>query len=43
MPIVPGLDMIVGFTAGNYGDFHTWYPFMTRLVPRYIIPAAVSD
>jgi len=39
--IVPKLDLVVGFTAGNYGDFRTWYPFMTRLVPDYIIPAAM--
>lgn len=38
--IIPALDMVVGFTAGNYGDFKTWYPFMTALVPQYIIPAA---
>ncbi|MGH8371575.1 MAG: serine hydrolase domain-containing protein [Gammaproteobacteria bacterium] len=38
--IIPELDVVVGFTAGNYGDFKTWYPFMTELVPQYIIPAA---
>ena len=38
--IIPALDMVVGFTAGNYGDFKTWYPLMTELVPQYIIPAA---
>lgn len=41
--IVPKLDMVVGFTAGNYGDFKTWYRFMTDLVPRYLIPAATRS
>lgn len=40
--IIPKLDMVVGFTAGNYGDYRTWYPFMTRLVPEYIIPAVMQ-
>ena len=39
---IPELDMVVGFTAGNYGDFPVWYRFMTELVPQYIIPAAVG-
>ena len=37
---IPALDLVVGFTAGNYGDYGTWYKFMTELVPRYLIPAA---
>ena len=37
---IPELDLVVGFTAGNYGDFGTWYKFMTDLVPDYVIPAA---
>lgn len=32
--------MVVGITAGNYGDFPTWYKFMTEIVPTYLIPAA---
>jgi CubicO group peptidase (beta-lactamase class C family) len=40
--IIPALDMVVGSTAGNYGDFGTWYKFMTDLVPRYVIPAAAG-
>ncbi|MGH8225573.1 MAG: serine hydrolase domain-containing protein [Gammaproteobacteria bacterium] len=40
--IIPKLDMVVGFTAGNYGDFRTWYKFMTELVPKYVIPAAAK-
>ena len=38
--VSPELDLVVGFTAGNYGDFGTWYKFMTELVPQYVIPAA---
>ncbi|MBZ5589736.1 MAG: beta-lactamase family protein [Acidobacteriia bacterium] len=38
---IPELDMVVGFTAGNYGDFATWYRFMTEWIPKFIIPAAV--
>lgn len=37
---IPELDMVVGITAGNYGDFATWYKFMTEMVPNYLIPAA---
>ena len=37
---IPALDMVAGFTAGNYGDFPVWYKFMTDLIPRYVIPAA---
>ena len=39
---IPALDMVVGLTAGNYGDYGTWYKFMTELVPRYLIPAAAE-
>lgn len=38
--ILPALDMVVGFTGGNYGDFGTWRRLLTELVPRYLIPAA---
>jgi CubicO group peptidase (beta-lactamase class C family) len=38
--VSPELDLVVGFTAGNYGDFGTWYKFMTELVPQYVISAA---
>jgi len=40
---IPELDMVVGFTGGNYGDFATWYGFMTEWLPRYIIPSAVPE
>ena len=38
--VIPGLDMTVAFTAGNYGDFRTWSKFGAELVPQFIIPAA---
>ncbi|HSC48292.1 MAG TPA: serine hydrolase, partial [Gammaproteobacteria bacterium] len=41
--VSPELDLVVGFTAGNYGDFGTWYKFMTDLVPQYVIPAATQQ
>lgn len=40
--IIPKLDMVIGFTAGNYSDYKTWYPFMMKLVPEYLIPAATG-
>jgi CubicO group peptidase (beta-lactamase class C family) len=39
---IPQLDVAIGITAGNYGDYGTWYRFLTALVPRYLIPAARS-
>lgn len=40
--VIPELDLTVGFTAGNYGNFPTWYKFIQELVPQFIIPAALS-
>jgi len=40
---IPQLDLVVGFTAGNYGDFGTWYKLMTDWVPAYVIPAAAGS
>jgi CubicO group peptidase (beta-lactamase class C family) len=39
--VVPELDLVVGITAGNYGDFRTWYAFKD-LVAKYVIPAATQ-
>ena len=37
--IMPELDMVVMFTAANYGDYRTWSKFRDELVPKFIIPA----
>jgi CubicO group peptidase (beta-lactamase class C family) len=36
--VLPELDLTVAITAGNYGDFRTWYP-LQDLVTRYVLPA----
>ncbi len=38
--VVPRLDLVVLFTAGNYQNFPVWRKFGEELVPRFIIPAA---
>ena len=38
--IVPDLDLVVMFTAANYGNYATWSKFRDQLVPEFIIPAA---
>jgi CubicO group peptidase (beta-lactamase class C family) len=40
--VVPDLDLVVGITGGSYGEFDQWYRWELELVPRFIIPAAVS-
>ncbi len=37
--VLPELDVVVGFIAGNYNNYGTWSKFRTELTPRYIIPA----
>lgn len=39
--VVPELELVVVITAGNYGDFKTWYA-LQDLVTDYIIPAALD-
>lgn len=39
--VLPELDITVVITAGNYGDFKTWYA-LQDLVSKYIIPAATK-
>ena len=38
--VVPELGLVVGITAGSYGEFPVWYP-LQDLVSQYIIPAAL--
>jgi len=40
--VIPDLDLVVMFTAGNYGDYMTWSKFGNELVPQYVIPAAAG-
>jgi CubicO group peptidase (beta-lactamase class C family) len=40
--VIPDLDVVVLFTAGNYGNFPTWRKYFEELVPQYIIPAAMN-
>ena len=35
---IPELDLVIGFTGGNYSDAATFIPQRT-LVPEYILPA----
>lgn len=39
--VLPELDITVVITAGNYGDFKTWYP-LQDLVAKYVIPAVAK-
>jgi CubicO group peptidase (beta-lactamase class C family) len=41
--VIPELDLVVMFTAGNYGNFPTWRKFGDELVPTYIIPATTGS
>jgi hypothetical protein len=36
---LPELDLVVGFTAGNYNSCGVWRKFRVELVPEVIIPA----
>ncbi len=37
--VLPELDLVVLFTAGNYGNFRVWRHFRDELLPQYIIAA----
>jgi len=37
--MIPSLELVVGFTGGNYGDFRTWIQWREQLVPEYILGA----
>jgi hypothetical protein len=39
---LPGLDMVVGITGGDYGERDKFFPWESQLVPQYIIPAALA-
>jgi CubicO group peptidase (beta-lactamase class C family) len=38
--VVPELDIVVMFTAANYGNFGVWRHFRDELLPQYILAAA---
>jgi CubicO group peptidase (beta-lactamase class C family) len=38
--VLPELDLVVGFTAGNYMNGGTWMRFRNELVTQFVIPAA---
>jgi hypothetical protein len=40
--VIPELDMVVVFTAGNYGQGGIWTNFRDRIVPEEIIPGVVQ-
>ena len=40
--VVPELDLVAEFTAGNYNAFPVWRKYFEQLMPEYIIPAAVQ-
>lgn len=37
--VVPELELVVGFTAGNFNRYPIWRRFRDDLLPRYIIPS----
>ena len=39
MIVLPELDIVVAFTAGNYNRYRIWRKFRDELVPQYIIGA----
>jgi CubicO group peptidase (beta-lactamase class C family) len=40
--VLPELDLTVAITAGNYGDFKTWYA-LQDLVADYVLPAVAGN
>ncbi len=36
---IPALELLIGLTAGNFGDFRTWIQFRDKLVPERLLPA----
>jgi hypothetical protein len=39
--VVPDLDMVVGFTGGDYAEPRKYLRWEIDLLPRFIIPAAI--
>ncbi len=39
--VVPELDMVVGFTGGDYTEFHKYLRWEIELMPQYIFPAVI--
>jgi hypothetical protein len=37
--VLPELDLVVFFTAGNYGNYQVWRRFREELLPSYILSA----
>jgi hypothetical protein len=40
--VLPELDLVVLFTAANYGNFRVWRHFRDEMLPQYIIAAVRS-
>jgi CubicO group peptidase (beta-lactamase class C family) len=40
--VVPELELVVAFTAGNYGQYGIWRKFREELLPQYIMSAIQS-
>jgi hypothetical protein len=40
--VIAELDMVVGFTGGDYAEARKFFAWEIELLPQYIIPAALS-
>lgn len=41
--VIPELDMVVGFTGGDYAEARKFFAWEIELLPQYIIPAALNQ
>ena len=39
--VIPELDMVVGFTGGDYTEFRKYLRWEIEVLPEYILPAAL--
>jgi CubicO group peptidase (beta-lactamase class C family) len=39
--VVPALDMVVGFTGGDYGEFRKYLRWEIELMPQYVFSAVL--